>query len=148
MDAAQIQRLRPMLDRYLGEFGHCFGRRELPERTRIYVTGQLSDLQRKSIEPMADAAGIPPRTLQQFLSRHLWDEAAMRDTVQHIVAGEHQHPCSIGIFDETGRLMVVVNWNTDLGDAWEWAEDPWYPWRFSNFAYKLGVNMIVYGMSH
>lgn len=103
MDAAQIQRLRPMLDRYLGRFHQCFGRRELPERTRIYVTGQLSDLQRKSIEPMADAAGIPPRTLQQFLSRHLWDEAAMRDAVQHIVAGEHQHPCSIGIFDETGH---------------------------------------------
>jgi hypothetical protein len=57
-------------------------------------------------------------------------------------------PALRGIFDEMGRLMVVINWNTDLGDAWEWAEDPWYPWRFSNFAYKLGVNMIVYGMSH
>ncbi len=57
-------------------------------------------------------------------------------------------PALKGIFDDDGRLMVVINWNTDLGDAWEWAEDPWYPIRYSNFAYQLGVNMIVYGMSH
>ena len=57
-------------------------------------------------------------------------------------------PAFRGIFDERGHLMVVINWNTDLGDAWEWAEDPAYPWRFSNFAYKLGVNMIIYAMSH
>ncbi len=57
-------------------------------------------------------------------------------------------PVLRGIFDEHNRLMVVINWNTDLGDAWEWVEQPWYPWKYSNFAYKLGVNMIVYGMSH
>ena len=57
-------------------------------------------------------------------------------------------PALRGIFDERGRLVVVINWNTDLGDAWEWAEDPWYPIRFANFAYQLGVNMIMYGMSH
>ena len=53
-----------------------------------------------------------------------------------------------GIFDEQGRLMVVINWNTDLGDAWEWAESPYYPLNFSTFAYELGANMIVYGMTH
>ncbi len=53
-----------------------------------------------------------------------------------------------GIIDERDRLMVVINWNTDLGDAWEWAEDPWYPLDRSNFAYQLGINMIVYGMTH
>jgi hypothetical protein len=57
-------------------------------------------------------------------------------------------PALKGIFDDRGRLLVVINWNTDLGDAWEWAENPWYPIHFSNFALKLGVNMIVYGMSH
>ena len=56
-------------------------------------------------------------------------------------------PALKGIFDEKGRLMVVINWNTDLGDAWEWADDPMYPLRFSNFAYQLGINMIIYGMS-
>jgi len=53
-----------------------------------------------------------------------------------------------GIFDEEGRLMVVINWNTDLGDAWEWAENPYYPLRFSTYAYQMGVNYIIYAMSH
>jgi hypothetical protein len=53
-----------------------------------------------------------------------------------------------GIFDEQGRLMVVINWNTDLGDAWEWADHPRYPLRFSSFAYQMGANFIVYAMSH
>jgi hypothetical protein len=57
-------------------------------------------------------------------------------------------PRVLGIFDEDGRLMVVINWNTDLGDAWEWAEDPFYPLEYSTFAYEMGANMIVYGMSH
>ncbi|MBI4419791.1 MAG: DUF4159 domain-containing protein [Gemmatimonadetes bacterium] len=52
------------------------------------------------------------------------------------------------IFDEEGRLLVVINWNTDLGDAWEWAENPYYPLKFSTFAYQMGINFIIYGMSH
>lgn len=56
-------------------------------------------------------------------------------------------PALRGIYDDEGRLMVAISWNSDLGDAWEWAEDPWYPIRFSNFAYQLGVNMIIYGMT-
>jgi hypothetical protein len=57
-------------------------------------------------------------------------------------------PAVRGIFDDKGRLMVVINWNTDLGDAWEWAENPYYPLRFSTYAYQMGVNFIIYGMSH
>jgi hypothetical protein len=57
-------------------------------------------------------------------------------------------PYCRGIFDDSGRLSMVINWNTDLGDAWEWAESPDYPLRYSTFAYQLGINAIVYGMSH
>lgn len=103
MDAKQIQQLRPLLNKYLSQFDDCFGRSEPAERLRTYVTGQLSDLPRKSIEPMADAAGVPPRTLQQFLSLAAWDEPRMRDTLLQIVARDHAHPRSIGIFDETGH---------------------------------------------
>jgi len=103
MDAKQIKQLKPMLNTYLRQFDGCFRRIEPVELLQAYVTGQLSDLERKSIEPMADAAGLPPRNLQQFLSLHKWDELRMRDTLQQIVAREHQHPCSIGIFDETGH---------------------------------------------
>ncbi len=57
-------------------------------------------------------------------------------------------PAFRGIMNEEGRILVAIVWNSDLGDAWEWAEDPFYPLRFSNFAYQLGVNLIVYAMSH
>ena len=53
-----------------------------------------------------------------------------------------------GIYDDEGRLMVVINYNTDLGDAWEWAENPRYPLKYSTYAYEMGANMIVYAMSH
>jgi hypothetical protein len=57
-------------------------------------------------------------------------------------------PHARGIFDDDGRLMVVINWNTDLGDAWEWAENPYYPLQRSTFAYEMGINFIIYAMSH
>ena len=57
-------------------------------------------------------------------------------------------PRTFGIRADDGRLMVVINWNTDLGDAWEHADDPRYPLEYSTFAYEMGVNLVVYGMSH
>lgn len=53
-----------------------------------------------------------------------------------------------GIFDDEGRLMVVINQNTDLGDAWEWAEDPYYPLDYSTYATEVGINTVVYAMTH
>jgi hypothetical protein len=53
-----------------------------------------------------------------------------------------------GIFDDEGRLMVLINWNTDLGDGWEWADDPYYPLRFSTYAFQVAVNFIIYGMTY
>jgi len=53
-----------------------------------------------------------------------------------------------GIFDDAGRLMVLVNWNTDLGDAWEWADLPEYPLRYSTYAFQIGINFVVYAMSY
>ena len=53
-----------------------------------------------------------------------------------------------GIFADDGdRLMVVINWNTDLGDALEWAEDPYYPLKYSTFASELFLNTIMYSMT-
>lgn len=57
-------------------------------------------------------------------------------------------PRVLGIRDERGRLMVMINWNTDLGDAWEHADDPDYPLPYSTYAYEMGVNMIIHAMSH
>ena len=53
-----------------------------------------------------------------------------------------------GIYDEKGRVMIAVSYNSDLGDAWEWADDPYYPEKFSGLAIRVGVNYIVYAMTH
>jgi hypothetical protein len=61
--------------------------------------------------------------------------------------GDGYVPHVMGILDDAGRLMVVINWNTDLGDALEWAESPFYPLRYSTFASELFLNTIMYSMS-
>lgn len=101
MDAEQIRGLRPMLARYLKRFDDCFTRKDTRAHLSVYVEGQLSGLQRKSVEPMALAAGVPVRTLQEFLSQHRWEEDRARDRLQQMVAKEHAHPHSVGIIDET-----------------------------------------------
>ena len=54
----------------------------------------------------------------------------------------------MGIQDEKGRLMVVVNHNADLGKAWEWAKVQAYPSEYANWAFRLGINYIVCAMTH
>ena len=53
-----------------------------------------------------------------------------------------------GIYDDKGRLMVIINFNMDLGDAWEHADLPEYPERYTAAAYRFGINYIVYAMTH
>ena len=52
------------------------------------------------------------------------------------------------IYDDQGRVMVAICHNQDNGDAWEWADLPAYPERYASQAYRLGVNYIVYAMTH
>jgi SRSO17 transposase len=101
MDTGMVLQLKPALTQYLHEFDGCFGRVTARRHLDTYVQGQLSDLPRKSIEPMADAAEIPPRTLQEFLGLYRWDESAMRDRLQRRVARRHAHRHSVGLLDET-----------------------------------------------
>ena len=54
----------------------------------------------------------------------------------------------MGIEDDSGRLMVMINHNVDLGDAWEWAEVDLYPRRYATLAFQLGINYIIYAMTH
>jgi SRSO17 transposase len=104
MDADQIRRLRPELTRYLKRFDRCFSRRETRAHLRTYVEGQLSDLAEKSCEPIALAAEIPPRNLQEFLVTYKWDEDLARDCLHEIVVREHSGPNSIAIVDETSDV--------------------------------------------
>jgi hypothetical protein len=53
-----------------------------------------------------------------------------------------------GIYDDHHNLMVAVNFNSDMGDGWEHADDPEYPVPFTALAYKLGINYVIYAMTH
>ena len=57
-------------------------------------------------------------------------------------------PHYMGVEDKNGRLMIFMTRNCDLGDAWEWINDPRYPAHYGLIAYKIGVNVIIYAMSH
>jgi SRSO17 transposase len=104
MDAQTILQLRPALTGFLRQFDDCFARSQTRGHLVTYVQGQLGNLPRKSIEPIADAADTPPRTLQEFLSLSRWDEAMMRDRLQQRIARRHHHEQAVGIIDETSFL--------------------------------------------
>ena len=53
-----------------------------------------------------------------------------------------------GIYDDKGRLMVVICHNMDLGDAWENSDDPRYPEKFAALAYRIAVNYWTYDLTH
>ena len=53
-----------------------------------------------------------------------------------------------GIRDDNGRLMVLINHNMDLGDAWEHADWPLYPERYTAMSYRLAINYLIYAMTH
>jgi hypothetical protein len=53
-----------------------------------------------------------------------------------------------GIYDEKGRLMVAMTFNSDVGDSWEFADDPRYPEKYSALGIRLGVNYVIYDMTH
>jgi SRSO17 transposase len=101
MDAAKNRQLKPKLNRFLKRFDDCFARKDTRGHLPVLVRGQLSDLPEKSVEPIALEAGVPPRTLQEFLSLLKWNEDQMRDRLQGIVRDEHACPHAVGLFDET-----------------------------------------------
>jgi SRSO17 transposase len=104
MDADQIRQLRPRLTRYLSQFADCFARHDTRDHFCTYVEGQLSNLKEKSCEPIALAAGIPPRNLQEFLANYKWEEDRTRDRLQRMVVREDCGPNSIGLVDETSDV--------------------------------------------
>lgn len=52
------------------------------------------------------------------------------------------------ILDDDGRVMVLINWNSDMGDGWEHTYDQWYPTQYANAAYQLGINYLIYSLTH
>ena len=52
------------------------------------------------------------------------------------------------IVDEKGRVEVAISFNNDIGDAWEYADGPNYPEKMTSLAYRLGINYVLYDMTH
>jgi hypothetical protein len=57
-------------------------------------------------------------------------------------------PHYMGVENKNGRLVAFIARNCDLGDAWEWINDPVYPVKYGLPAYKVGINVVIYAMSH
>lgn len=53
-----------------------------------------------------------------------------------------------GIYDDNHRVMVAMSFNSDIGDSWEWADDPSYPEKYSALGIRVGVNYVIYAMTH
>ena len=79
------------------------------------------------------------------------------DSFYHIESLDFTHPNFpvtpqfYGLYednDESKRLMAIVNYNNDIGDYWEWSDEGFLPIELTNEAYKLGVNYVVYAMTH
>lgn len=117
MTRQQIASLGRELAKFLALFVGCFRSRPGFALLRIYVQGLLSDLPRKNIEAIALESGKPPRTLQRVVESIKWDEAAVRDRGQRLVACEHGHPEAIGCIDESG---TAKSGSETVGAARQW----------------------------
>jgi SRSO17 transposase len=103
MTGEQIASLEPKLLELLGRFRPHFKRENTFGYWRAYLTGLLSDIKRKSIEPIALTVGVPVRTLQEFLANFHWDHDRTNEAFQRLVANEHNSPAGIGVIDASGH---------------------------------------------
>jgi hypothetical protein len=78
-------------------------------------------------------------------SRHLYRGPG--GTVQ-VVQPEGSTPNWCAMYDPKNRMVVAVNFNTDVGDAWEFADVPYYPEAMTALAYRYGINYLIYAMTH
>jgi SRSO17 transposase len=105
MTPEQLMALGTSFTSYLKLFQDCFARACTGEHFVAYCRGLLSDLPRKSIEPLALACGTAVRTLQEFLRDHVWNQFRMRDQLQQRLAQQPKPDAgelgTIGVIDET-----------------------------------------------
>ncbi len=103
MTVDQIRSLQPALVALLQRFRRCFKTINTFTHWQRYVAGLLTDLKRKSIEPIALAAGVPVRTLQEFLAFLVWDDQRISNMMQQMVVDEHASDQAIGVIDASSH---------------------------------------------
>jgi hypothetical protein len=141
LDDAEVARLREyllrggffMADDYWGE-----DERDVFERTmsRVFPDRPIKDM------PQDDAV------LHVVFSI---DEFTQIPGLRHISWGDLSRlppPRWRGIYDDNGRLMIGMNYNQDVGDSWEEANNPQYPEPMTALGYRFGVNYVIYAMTH
>jgi SRSO17 transposase len=106
MTEQDITDLGPAFAAYLGRYRACFGQKRTAAHFDTYCRGLLSDLPRKSVEPIALATGTAVRTLQEFLVTARWDHDRARDTLQRHLATKLAEVSAdavgtVGVIDET-----------------------------------------------
>lgn len=74
-------------------------------------------------------------------TRHIWGR-------RWPLSPDMVRPRWLGVRDDKGRVVIAICHNSDVGDAWEWADSPRYPEKAASFAYRLGINYIIYAMTH
>jgi SRSO17 transposase len=108
MTSKQFRSLGPALIAYLDIFRTCFPRLPTFEHLKTYCRGLLSDLARKSVEPIALASGAAVRTLQEFLTHHVWNHDGVLARLQRRIVNEHlPAPGAAPGTGEGGELGVI-----------------------------------------
>jgi len=105
--------------------------RVFPDRPLVEIPNQ--DAVFHVLYDLSDRYGIP-------------GEWSLRSGIPYLNGGRVGH--WRGIYDDRNRLMVVIDFNSDTSDSWEWADEPRYPEKYSAQGIRIGVNYIVYGMTH
>ena len=106
MTAEQIASLQPALAALIRRFRLHFNRQATFDHFLCYLLGLMADLKRKSIEPIALAAGVAVRTLQEFLAFFVWDHDKVDAELHRMVANEHGGVLGaggIGVLDASGH---------------------------------------------
>jgi SRSO17 transposase len=104
MTADQIRSLQPALAALLAYFRPCFVKSTTFAHWQRYLLGLLADLKRKSIEPIALAAGVAVRTLQEFLATFEWDHERVNRLLQQRVMDLHGSENAVAVIDASGHV--------------------------------------------
>lgn len=107
MTAEQVSSLGPAFTEFLSSFRGCFPRRESFAHLGTYCRGLISDLARKSVEPIALAGGCAVRTLQEFLTHHAWDHDALLARIQRRIVTDHLPAPGQPAADELGVVGLI-----------------------------------------
>ena len=123
MTDQEITALGPAFAAYLRRFRRCFRQDRTAKHFDTYCRGLLSDLPRKSVEPIALAAGTAVRTLQEFLATAQWDHDRVPDVLQQhlgeFLAASPADPIGVvGVIDETSCRKWGATPRARSGNTW------------------------------